>query len=60
MSKEPKEYSLDELLEHPVLRVQMATEGLEHRYLELILNANGLRRPAEAGRDFPPSISFCS
>jgi len=35
----PKEYSLEELLDHPVLGVQMTTEGLERRCLDLMFDA---------------------
>jgi hypothetical protein len=34
-----KEYSLDELIEHPGLGVQMTSEGIERRCLELMLDA---------------------
>ena len=44
-----KEYSLDELLEHPVLSVQITNEGIERRCLDLMLDAvSGHRRFAEA------------
>ena len=39
MFKESKEYSLDELLEHPVLSVQITIEGIERRCLDLMLDA---------------------
>jgi hypothetical protein len=57
MSKELREYSLEALVEHPALRMQMTAEGLERRYLDRILNS-GLRRSAEAGRDVPNSITL--
>lgn len=48
MFRRPKEYSLDELLEHPVLSVQMTSEGIERRCLDLMLDpVNGQRRFAE-------------
>jgi hypothetical protein len=59
MSEEPKEYPLDALLEHPVLGMQMAAEGLERRYLDLILGASGLRRPTDGGREAAISMDFC-
>ena len=33
-----KEYSLAELLEHPVLGVQMTSEGIERRCLDLMFD----------------------
>jgi hypothetical protein len=49
MFRRPKEYSLQELLEHPVLSVQMANEGIERRCLDLMLDAvSEHRRFAEA------------
>ncbi len=49
MFRRPKEYSLDELLEHPVLGVQMTSEGIERRCLDLMLDpVNGQHRFAEA------------
>lgn len=59
MSKEPKEYSLAELVEHPVLRMQMTTDGLERQCLNLILDGIGLRRFTDAGNDGRRSIGFC-
>ena len=44
-----KEYLLDELLEHPVLGIQMTSEGIERRCLDLMFDAtNGQHRFAEA------------
>jgi hypothetical protein len=40
MQRKSREYSLTELLEHPMLRVQMANEGIENRSLDLILDAS--------------------
>ena len=34
-----REYVLDELLEHPVLSVEMANQGIERRCFELIFGA---------------------
>ena len=36
-----REYSLDELLEHPGLGVDMTNRGIERRCLELIFDAAG-------------------
>lgn len=45
----PKEYSLAELLDHPILGVQMTSAGIERRSLELMLDrGSGHRRFAEA------------
>jgi len=38
MFNELKEYSLEELLEHPVLGVQMTSQGIERRCLDLMLD----------------------
>jgi hypothetical protein len=35
----PKEHSLEELLDHPVLGVQMTNEGIERRCLDLMFDA---------------------
>ncbi len=44
-----KEYSLDELLEHPVLGVQITSEGIDRRCLDLMFDtASAQRRFAEA------------
>ena len=59
MPKEPQEYSLEALIEHPVLRLQMAVGGLERRYLDLILDAGGLRRVTDADRDAPTLVNPC-
>ncbi|HMD63430.1 MAG TPA: hypothetical protein VKF83_05580 [Stellaceae bacterium] len=49
MFRGSKEYSLEELLEHPVLGVQMTSEGIERRSLDLMLNAASRQHPfAEA------------
>ena len=39
MFRRSKEYSLEELLEHPVLGVQMTREGIDRRCLDLMLDA---------------------
>lgn len=39
MFRRSKEYSLEELLEHPVLGVQMTSEGLDRRCLGLMFDA---------------------
>ena len=52
MFRGSKEYSLNELLEHPILSVQITSEGIERRCLDLMLDAvSGHRRFAEAERD---------
>jgi hypothetical protein len=38
MLKGSKEYSLAELIEHPILSVQITSDGIEHRCLELMLD----------------------
>jgi hypothetical protein len=40
MIRGSKEYSLDELVEHPGLGVQMTSEGIERRCLDLMLDAS--------------------
>jgi hypothetical protein len=51
MFRGSKEYSLDELLEHPVLGVQMTSEGIDRRCLDLMLDAaSGQQRFAEVER----------
>ena len=39
MFRRSKEYSLEELLEHPVLGVQMTSEGIDRRCLDLMFDA---------------------
>jgi hypothetical protein len=56
MLRKMKEYSLDELLEHPMLGVQITNGGIERRCLGLILDSAGGRSPfaqAERGERFP-------
>jgi hypothetical protein len=38
MFRKSREYSLDELIEHPVLSVQIANEGIERRCLDLMID----------------------
>lgn len=44
MWTQPKEYSLAELLEHPVLGLAMASDGIDRRSLELLLDAESCER----------------
>ena len=49
MFRRSKEYSLEELLEHPVLGVQMTSEGIDRRCLDLMFDtASAQHRFAEA------------
>ena len=49
MFKKLREYSLDELLEHPMLSVDMTNRGIDRRCFELIFDAaGGHHRFAEA------------
>jgi hypothetical protein len=49
MFRGAKEYSLDELLEHPVLGVEMTSEGIERRCLDLMFDmTSGQHRFSEA------------
>ena len=49
MFRRSKEYSLEELLEHPVLGVQMTSEGIDRRCLDLMFDAsNNQQRFVEA------------
>ena len=41
MFRQSKEYLIDELIEHPVLGVQIATDGIERRSLDLVLDDVG-------------------
>ncbi len=38
MFRGSKEYSLEELLEHPILGVQMTSEGIDRRSLDLMFD----------------------
>ena len=61
MFRGSKEYSLAELVEHPVLAVQMTTEGIERRCLDLMLDAvSGHHRFAESEHEqgFPGPLSL--
>ena len=53
MFRRSKEYSLEELLEHPVLGVQMTSEGIDRRGLDLMFDAASLphRLPAAEYRE---------
>jgi hypothetical protein len=56
MLRRIREYSLNELLEHPMLGVQITSGGIERRCLGLILDSAGGRSPfaqAEHGERFP-------
>ena len=62
MFRGSKEYSLEELLEHPVLGVQMTSEGIDRRGLDLMFDtASAQHRSAEGEYRaqfvglFPPS-----
>jgi len=60
MFRGSKEYALEELLEHPVLGVQMTSEGIERRCLDLMFDAaSGQHRfsEAEAGERLAGSIA---
>jgi hypothetical protein len=59
MFRGSKEYSLEELLEHPVLGVQMTSEGIERRCLDLMFDAaNRQHRFTEAEYRERSSASF--
>ena len=56
MLRRMKEYSLDELLEHPMLGVQITSGGIERRCVGLILDSAGGRSPftqVDHGKRFP-------
>jgi hypothetical protein len=53
MFKESKEYSLAQLLEHPILELMMTGEGMERRCVELMLDSRATS--ASARRSFSPS-----
>ena len=44
MFREAKEYSVAELLEHPVLGFLMTSEGIERRCVALMLDAENCER----------------
>jgi len=55
----PKEYSLEELLDHPVLGVQMTNEGIERRCLDLMFDAaSGQHRLVEGEFEELSASSF--
>ena len=66
MFTRPREYSLDELLEHPVLSVEMTNRGIERRCCELIFEAAGSHHRfaeiecAAAGTDLGPGSALLS
>jgi hypothetical protein len=43
MYRASKEYLLDELLEHPVLSIQLTNDGMERRCVDLMLDAESCR-----------------
>jgi hypothetical protein len=54
-----KEYSLEELLEHPVLGMQMTSEGIERRCVDLMFDAaSGQHRFSETDMSERPACSF--
>lgn len=54
MFRRAKEYSLEELIEHPTLRLLITRDGIERRCLDLMLDTIGNQhRFAEAERDQP-------
>ena len=54
MFRETKEYSLDELIEHPSLSLQITSDRIERRCLELMLDKMAThRRTFEAERAEP-------
>ena len=54
MFRGAKEYSLDELIEHPSLSLLIKSDGIERRCLELMLDTlAGQHRCSEAERDEP-------
>ena len=61
MFRGSKEYSLEELLEHPILGVQMTSEGIERRCLDLMFDAaSGQHRFSEAELGERLAASFAS
>jgi hypothetical protein len=54
MFRGAKEYSLEELIEHPSLSLQLTSDGIERRCLDLMLDTIGTRRrSADAEPDQP-------
>jgi hypothetical protein len=51
MFKEAKEYSLAELLEHPVLGVLMTRAGIERRCVELMLDTESREHRRSPGHE---------
>jgi hypothetical protein len=54
MSRESKEYSVRELLDHPVVGQAMKTEGIDRRSLELMLDTAGRDPRRTRDRADPP------
>ena len=51
MFRRSKEYSLEELLEHPVLGVQMTSEGIDRRCLDLMFDTASAQHPGVRSRN---------
>ena len=61
MVMDSKEYLLEELLEHPILAVEMTSEGIERRCVDLMFDAtSGLHRfvEVEVGEMLAGSFPF--
>ena len=58
MLSRTREYSLNELIEHPVLGEQITIVGIERRCLDLMLDAIGDNHHVEAERDQRLPIGF--
>jgi hypothetical protein len=59
MLRRAKEYSLEELLEHPVVGIKMTSEGIDRRSLDLMFDATSAQfRLPEAEIDKGPACSF--
>lgn len=55
--KQENEYSLAELLDHPVLGLAMTGDGIDRRSVELLLETEIVdRRPAPAWLDAPFAV----
>src|SRR5256885_8056719 len=50
MFRRSKEYSLEELLEHPVLGMQMTSEGIDRRCLDLMFDTANVQHRFAEGR----------
>lgn len=53
MWRKKREYSLEVLLDHPVLGVVMTSTGIDRRAVELLLDAEQARQPARDHFDDP-------